>query len=52
MGLRSIAQKYPEWSAPKITVISMHFYNTAWEYNTEWGTLTVQNEVGDKSEGT
>jgi hypothetical protein len=41
--IRSIAQKYPEWSVPKITVISAGS-------GTGLGTLTVQDE-GEKSEG-
>jgi hypothetical protein len=41
--IRSIAEKYPEWSVPKITVISAGS-------GIELGTLTVQDE-GEKSEG-
>jgi hypothetical protein len=41
--IRSFAQKYPEWSVPKITVISAGS-------GTELGTLAIQDQ-GEKSEG-
>jgi hypothetical protein len=45
MRLRFIAHRCPEWSVPKITVMSALT-------GIEWGILTMHDEVGDKSEGT